>query len=156
MRLQLKTITGFEESADRQSLVLSFEGDEPVTVTTGAAQMDVERDRPWLRGAAGRGAPVAVDAETGQILPATVALEVMWGHDGPDADGRFVVFGPPRPGAMYLVPETDADKALLDTIRSIVAEDQGAVFALRNAAWIEDVQPLDPDTAMRYLGFGGQ
>ena len=156
MRLELRTITALAQVADDTALTIGFDGEEPVTMRDGEAGLDLSRDMPWLSGAASRGAPVAVDDETGQILPATVALELAWGHEGPNAEGHYVVFGPPRPGAMYLDPQADGAEALLQTLIQAVQDGQGAAFALRDATWIEDLRPLEPDTALKMLGFGGQ
>ena len=156
MRLELRTITALVQEEDGETLSIGFNGEEPVTMKNGEAGLDLSRDMPWLAGAASRAAPVAVDGETGQVLPATVALELAWGHEGPNAEGHYVVFGPPRPGAMYLDPEADGAEALLQTLIQAVQDGQGAAFALRDATWIEDLRPLERETALKMLGFGGQ
>lgn len=156
MRLELKTITAVIHDPEEKTLSLGLDEAEPVTIQDGEQGLDIARDLPWLAGATDRKALVAVDSSTGQVLPASVALEVGWGHEGPNADGHYVIFGPPRPGAMYLDPEAAEADEMLASLTAAIKDGQGAAFALRDAVWIEDVRVLERDTAMRYLGFAAQ
>ena len=150
--LELKNIISVDWNSDRTEILVTLEGNIPITIDEGGNIARLERTfLRYNQNIGSNGRPIAYDTERNLILPSTVSMSVeLVGN--PESDNPIIVFGPPRPGQMYLSRDLPHFAHLLRLLRQIVQEDMGAIFALRRGFWIEDIRLINPEDTLRMNG----
>ncbi len=149
--LQLKTIEKIQLGETADVLHVQMENGMGLALVDGKNGVSLKRDHIWIEAAAKSGTPVAYDQRGEYLLPATVALNVTPAdlQDTATDERAFFIF--PRPAAVYLKLNAGDFGRLNAALKQAVVEKSGAIFALRDAIFIEDIVLISQKEAMKLL-----
>jgi len=151
MGLKLEQIDDLVMQDDQERITISLGSGTVVQLDAARLGRPLQDSWLWLSQSFKAQAPIAFDASSGAILPATIAMEVQLQDQTEKQAVR--VSAPPRPGFMSLDLTADWAPAVVAILRAAETDGSGVALALRDGLWIEDAEALSEAAAMRMLGF---
>jgi len=150
--LQIKSIERIEPGGSEDEFRVVLRDHDPIALSS-------TKDREWVENALEADRPIAVNALGEVALPTTIAFILQRREISDDeeiSNVQMSIFAPPRPAQLYVEKGTAETDRLVNQIEKAIDENQGAILAIRDAFWIEDMILISPQQAMQMQGIGSK
>lgn len=158
MPLTLKQFGSVHPGNAPDELTVLFADGTRTSLVAKRTKTNFEIMRKWLNDKE-QGDWVAVDEESGVLLPATFSF-ALYARPITAAERDLGVslkfFAQPRPAQLYVRLGGPGEKRLGVLIDEAIADKKGAVIAVSDGFWVEDIVLISSDAAKAELGILAQ